>query len=222
MFINYKLAIFDFDGTLADSFPWFLSVFDEVADRFEFKRIQRHEIARVRGLGSRRILTHFGVSRWKLPRIAAHMRRLAARDARSIRLFPGADRLLKRLADRGITIAIVSSNSEENIRLVLGPRNAALVTYYGCGASLFGKRSKIRRVIRASRVDRGEVICIGDEIRDAEAAHAEKIAFGAVAWGYASLETLEAQKPEHVFEAIEDIAAALAPPEIPERQSGLG
>jgi hypothetical protein len=35
---TYKLAIFDFDGTLADSFPFFLSVFNTIADRHGFKR----------------------------------------------------------------------------------------------------------------------------------------------------------------------------------------
>ena len=30
---RYRLVIFDFDGTLADSFGWFLDVFDAVADR---------------------------------------------------------------------------------------------------------------------------------------------------------------------------------------------
>jgi phosphoglycolate phosphatase len=28
----YKLAIFDFDGTLADSFPWFLGMVNGLAD----------------------------------------------------------------------------------------------------------------------------------------------------------------------------------------------
>jgi len=32
----YKLAIFDFDGTLSDSFAWFLSVINSVADKHKF------------------------------------------------------------------------------------------------------------------------------------------------------------------------------------------
>ena len=37
--MTYRLAIFDFDGTLADSFPFFLSVFNTIADRHGFRRI---------------------------------------------------------------------------------------------------------------------------------------------------------------------------------------
>lgn len=29
--MRYRLAIFDFDGTLADSFPWFATVVNDVA-----------------------------------------------------------------------------------------------------------------------------------------------------------------------------------------------
>ncbi len=47
--MKYKLAIFDFDGTLADSFPWFLSVFNTVADRYRFKRVEQHEGPALRG-----------------------------------------------------------------------------------------------------------------------------------------------------------------------------
>ena len=35
----YSLAIFDLDGTLADSFPWFLRTINDVADRFGFRRV---------------------------------------------------------------------------------------------------------------------------------------------------------------------------------------
>ncbi len=32
--MNYKLAIFDFDGTLADLFPFFLRTFNTMATRY--------------------------------------------------------------------------------------------------------------------------------------------------------------------------------------------
>ena len=40
----YQLAIFDFDGTLADSSDWFLRNFDDMADRFGFRRIADAEL----------------------------------------------------------------------------------------------------------------------------------------------------------------------------------
>ena len=51
--MSYRLAIFDFDGTLADSFPYFVAVFNQVADRHAFNRIHPEELDSLRkqGLG---------------------------------------------------------------------------------------------------------------------------------------------------------------------------
>lgn len=44
----YKLVIFDFDGTLSDSGDWFISIIDDLADRFRFRRVDRNEIETLR------------------------------------------------------------------------------------------------------------------------------------------------------------------------------
>ncbi len=38
------LVVLDFDGTLADSFGWFCSVLNGVADRYRFRRVEAHEV----------------------------------------------------------------------------------------------------------------------------------------------------------------------------------
>ncbi|HEX8905169.1 MAG TPA: hypothetical protein VF771_10030, partial [Longimicrobiaceae bacterium] len=103
-----------------------------------------------------------------------------------------------------------SSNSAANVRHALGAANAGLIRYYGCGASLFGKRVKLRQVLRESGTPAGAAICIGDEVRDLHAARAEGIAFGAVAWGYTRLEALAALAPEEIFTRVDEIAERLA------------
>ena len=78
----YKLVIFDFDGTLADSAGWLFGVLNQVADRYGFRRTSEAEIAMLRGRDNREIVRYLGVPAWKLPLIAAHMRRRVARDDR--------------------------------------------------------------------------------------------------------------------------------------------
>jgi phosphoglycolate phosphatase len=208
--LAYRLAIFDMDGTLADSFPWFASVFNQVADRYRFKRIDPAEREALRALGSREILTYLGVPAWKLPLIARHFRALKAADLSGVSLFDGVDRLLRRLSAEGVATAIVSSDAEANVRRVLGPDNAALIRWYACSASVFGKPAKIRRVLRRSGVAPADAILIGDEVRDAEAAARTGIAFGAVSWGYAKPEALAAHAPVRLFAAVDEIADFLA------------
>jgi phosphoglycolate phosphatase len=126
-------------------------------------------------------------------------------------LFDGAGAMLRSLADRGVGIAVVSSNSEDNVRSLLGAANAALVGNFDCGASLSGKPRKLRRVLARTGALRERTILVGDEIRDAQAARAVGIAFGAVSWGYNTRAALEACSPDELFETMADITARLAP-----------
>jgi phosphoglycolate phosphatase len=205
--VTYKLVIFDFDGTLADSYPWFVEVSNALADRYGFKRMTEHEAATLRGLSARQMIQHLGVPRWKLPLIARHARLLAKRDRAQTALFPGVDAMLAQLHTAGITLAVVSSNSEETVRHVLGPENAARITYYGCGASIFGKQAHVRRVLKQRGVRPANALCIGDEIRDDEAVTAVGMPFGAVAWGYPTVAALRACAPAAVFYRVEEMVA---------------
>src|SRR5687768_2214326 len=207
--MKYRLAIFDFDGTLADSFPWFLEIVNDVADRFGFRRIEEHEVDTLRGYDARGMIRHLRTPAWKLPMIARHMRARMAADIDRITLFPGVDRLLRDLHDHGVTIAIVTPNSEANVRRLLGPEHAALVRHYGRGARLLGKRSKLRRVLRASGIPASEAVKIGDEIRDLHAARAAGMAFCAVGWGYTHAAALAEHGADAVFQTMDELAAAL-------------
>jgi phosphoglycolate phosphatase len=197
----YALAIFDLDGTLVDSFPWFLTNLNAIADRFGFRRVGADEIEPLRRSGAREILNRLEVR---------HVRRLKAADVGTIPLFPGVDTMLQSLAEHGVGVAMVSSDDERNVRHALGPENARRVSHYDCGASLFGKAAKFKRVLRAAGIPAAEAIAIGDELRDLEAARNAGIAFGAVSWGYASADALKAASPDEVFLTMEDITRRLA------------
>ena len=81
-----------------------------------------------------------------------------------------------------------------------------LIDYYECGVRLFGKQAKLKKILKQSGIHADEAICIGDEIRDIQAAQKVKIPFGAVAWGYTNLEALKAYAPAEVFTKVGEIA----------------
>jgi phosphoglycolate phosphatase len=64
-------------------------------------------------------------------------------------------------------------------------------------------------VLRASGIPAAAAISIGDEIRDLHASRAAGIAFGAVGWGYTTLDALRALHPEVVFETMNDLIQRL-------------
>ncbi|NVE00763.1 HAD-IA family hydrolase [Massilia sp. BJB1822] len=206
--MRYQLLIFDFDGTLADSFPFFLEVFDTLADAHSFRRLERGNLETLRGYDLGQIMRHLGLPAWKLLPVARQFRSLMAQHIARIQLFEGMRELLRALAAEGHVLAIVTSNSEANVRAVLG-EEARLFTHFKCGAALLGKRRKLRRVIADSGVAREQVLCVGDEVRDIEAAHAEGLDFGAVSWGYARPDVLQARAPKLLFSSVAEMAVLL-------------
>ncbi len=198
---RYRLAIFDFDGTLADSGDWFLSIADDLAERFRFRRVEPAEIEALRGRTSREVIRHVGIPRWKLPAIARHIHKRLAAETDKIVLFDGVEAMIAQLVASGVRIAVVTSNAEGNVRAILGPEIVAQIEMFECGASLFGKARRFRRVLRKLDVAKADVIAIGDETRDIVAANKVGIDKAAVLWGYANRAILTALKPEVMFDS---------------------
>jgi phosphoglycolate phosphatase len=210
--VTYRLVIFDFDGTLADTFPWFVGVLDEVADRFHLKRLAKGDIESLRQYDARQLLKAHQVPLWKVPIIARYVKKRMAADTERLSLFAGVDELLRELSDRKIRLALASSNSYDNIAAILGPERVALFDDYECGASLFGKAAKLRKIVNRSGLSPQEAICIGDEIRDIVAARDARIPFGAVSWGYTQAEALAAHRPDAIFHRVEEILEKIIEP----------
>jgi phosphoglycolate phosphatase len=206
---RYRLAIFDFDGTLADSLPWFRASFDDMVARFNLSPVPAEEIEGLRGMSAREIMARLDVSKWQLPAIVSDMRKRKLAAASEISLFKGIPDMLADLQGRGIKIAIVSSDSEASVRQVLGSATR-LITRFDCGAAMFGKHWKFRRVARRLAIKPAETICIGDELRDIDAAKAAEMDSGAVTWGYALPSALQAAGPTHLFSSIEEMTERLA------------
>ena len=200
-----RLVIFDFDGTLSDSGDWFLSVAPELARIFNFRTIRPEEVEQLRHTSSREVINFLGISRWKLPFIAWYVRWLVGRNVGQIELFPGTPNLLEQLKATGLRIALVTSNSEDNARRILGPENAARIEYYACGSSLFGKAPKFRKTLKKLGIAPDQALAIGDETRDIDSAREVGMRAGSVLWGYASEAVLAGLKPDALFREPQDI-----------------
>jgi phosphoglycolate phosphatase len=202
----FRLVIFDYDGTLADSGKWLADNLNRFAKRHRFRQVDPDEIETLRSMSVRDAIRALGVRRWRMPFIAADMRRAVAEPGGTPKLFAGVDELLARLEKARIATAVVSSNTEANIRVGLGPVNAARVGAFDCGAALYGKAGKLRRLPRRLGIAPAEVLCVGDDTRDIEAARKAGLKAAAVTWGYAKPEVLRAAGPDFLVGTLEELA----------------
>ncbi len=204
--MSVRLAIFDFDGTLSDSWAVFAQSVNTLAARHRFRAIKPGEHERLRRLGAAQVLRELRLPLWRVPAVAMDLRRIVSERIAEVRPFEGVPQALQGLLDAGIDLAIASSNSQENVRAVLGDELVARMRALECGAGLFGKPQRLRRILRHTACTPAEAVYVGDELRDADAAREAGVAFGAVTWGYNDAGTLRRADPAHVFETPADFA----------------
>lgn len=206
----YRLAIFDFDGTLADSFALFSEAYDLVATRHGFRALTPEEKHALRSQHARDVMKYVGMPAWKLPIAAAEFIAMMRERRASVQPFPGTTNMLQALRRAGIGVAIVSSNARDNVVGILGEDATATVGHFACGMSMFGKRKHLREALRQGGVEKTAAIYVGDQAADLEAAQAEGIDFGAVAWGYGDVAHLASLGAARTFRSMEELASTLA------------
>jgi phosphoglycolate phosphatase-like HAD superfamily hydrolase len=204
--MRYPLIVFDFDGTLADSWESAKQIFAEIGPKLGLKPIADPESART--MPTKEFMRAIGVTFWKLPKVVRAFQAAAAEHAEGLKLFPAWPGVLADLAGRGHRLGILSSNREASIRACLRANGVehhfAFVVGY---PKLFGKAKALRRILKAEKAPREHLLYVGDETRDLVAARKAKVAAAAVSWGFHSDALLRAEGPLAVLAEPGDLVA---------------
>src|SRR5262245_53096705 len=196
--MRYPLIVFDFDGTLADSWASAVEIFKRIGPGLGLKPIADPEA--VRSLPTKEFLKTIGVSFWKLPKVVRAYQAAAAEDAHALKLFPAWPGVLETLAARGHRLGVLSSNREDSIRACLRTNGVERYFAFVVGyPKLFGKARALRRILKQERVGRDRVLYVGDEVRDVTAAKKARVAVAAVSWGFHAEALLRAEGPDAVL-----------------------
>ena len=197
--VPFKLVVWDFDGTLADSLPTAVGIFNRLAPEMGYKPLA--DVAAARGMSTRQLMRQQGISLWRLPRLVRKYHEAAAEEADKLKLAAGLPAALAAIAGAGVRLGVLSSNREDNIRRCLRANGAeghfAFVVGY---PRLFGKGKALKRIIRAERLERSDVLYIGDELRDVEAAKKAGVKVVAVTWGFHTAALLRTGTPDYVVD----------------------
>lgn len=203
------MAVLDFDGTLADTLPFVLSIADHLSEKYNLAKMDKSDINSLKDQNAAELMKKHNVPAWKLPILAAEVQRLMHQNIEHIRLFPGMVEVLRTLNSMGVHIAVVTSNAMKNLEKVLDSETLSLISHFECGVSLFGKSEKLQKLLGHCGLSGQEVISIGDELRDIEAARKAGVDCAAVSWGYASRESLRAGRPDYLLDEVKQIVEIL-------------
>lgn len=192
-----KHIIFDFDGTLADSTAVLASVWNTIAKEYDFKEVQLEDIDSLKKISITERSKLFNFPLHKLPIILPQFYRLYQQSIKDVHLFRGMKDVLKAIENKGYTIAIISSNSKDNISEFLKVNDINHVSEVLCSSRIFGKDKVIKKYIKETNIKKSDVLYVGDEQRDIVACKKVGIPIIWVGWGYDAIEVIQSEKPDY-------------------------
>ena len=202
-----KTIIFDFDGTIADTFSITLKCGNKLCEEFNTKKVKDSKSLRDKSM--RRIVTEdMKLPFYKLPSYVKKIKLLLNREIDNIPLFEGILKTIEALKKK-YKIMILTSNSKENIKHILNKENLKVDSIFS-DSSIFGKHKVIKKLLKEYNLEKEEIIYVGDEIRDIEACKKIGVKIISVTWGYNSKESLEKENPDYLVDKPKELLDLMA------------
>jgi len=197
-----SVAIFDFDGTIADSRDTVGRIINELADEYGYEKLNEKEVLKYTSKRAQDFLREDLKLSWlKIPGFATRLRSELNKRITELKPIVGMVEVVKELKSRNYKLGIVSSNSEDNVRQFLRNNNIDIFDFVSSGSSLLGKARNIKSVLNREGFEAKSVVYIGDEIRDRDAAEKAGIDVVVVSWGYNSKDSLEKEHKSIIIDS---------------------
>jgi phosphoglycolate phosphatase len=205
-----KLILFDFDGTIADSFPMYKDIINDLSQKYKYKKLSDSDIEILRSKGPKEIAKIVGISWWKIPFLARDFKKEANKIIKDIPIFKGMKEVLKKLKQDGFRVGILTSNSNKNVEDFLAHNGIKEYIDLIVGdVGLFSKAKKIEKAIKNEQFDKKDIFYIGDEVRDIESAKKVGIQIISVTWGFNTAKKLKETNPDFLANTPNELCKAL-------------
>lgn len=196
--------IFDFDGTVADTFPLVVDI------TYKITKAQRLAPARIEALRQVPLLQavrQLGGHVWDIPFLVALTRRAMLPRMNEVPSFPGLNKALKELSEAGHELIIISANSQENVRAFLEKHKLSdyFASIHHC--NLFRKSAAIRTLKRRRQWPAKHTYYIGNEAADIDEAVSAGVRSVAVTWSGQDPSVLERAQPDFLIDSPGELVA---------------
>ncbi len=199
----YKLILFDFDGTIANTLDVGLPIYNQLAKKYNFVEIKSiEEITKFNLIDS--IKSH-KISKIKFPFYLREFLKLLNKNIENVKIYDGMKEVIRKL-NKDYKLGIISANSKENITKFLEMNDLKFCFDFVYNYPLlFGKSKVFKKILKSKKLNKKDIIYIGDEVRDVMAANKTEIDIIAVTWGINNKNLLQTKKPKFIAEKPIDI-----------------
>ncbi len=199
--------IFDFDGTIANSFPY---VSNFLAIEAGLASLDPARAEQLKGLSMQAMALNLGFPWWRLPDLFIRGRRRMIVSSKLLQPYQNMPELIRQLHKDGHQLYLLSSNNSNNIKSFLETHDLDkyFIKIYG-SVGMFSKAPALRRLLRKHKIALEDAVYVGDEMRDSEAARSINLRVVSVTWGFARRSDLESLKPLALADTPSELAKIL-------------
>lgn len=198
-----KTLIFDFDGTLVDSFGLAFDCVNQLADKYHYDKFDNPDFWRdkpLKDIVTQDVNLNFITTLFFIRDIKKLMNKYYS----DLQFFDGIIPLLESISQE-YNLGIMTTNSDSNVKMILEKSKVDCFKFIYTNVSVFGKSRKLKYIIKKYNLTSENVLYIGDEQRDIEAAHKVGLNSIAVSWGYNTKNLLLTSKPTFILDKPEDL-----------------
>jgi len=197
--------LFDFDGTLVESMDLSLNLLNGLSEKYHYRRVPLEDVPRLKAMPLPERFRQVGVPAHRIPAISLDFLKLYHKSLPSLQPVEGVRALLEALKAQGLGLSVLSSNSVENIQAFLRANGMEHFDHIFSSNNLFGKDRSIRRFLARFGVQKGELIYVGDELRDIEACRLAGVRIVAVTWGFDPAALIESGRPDFIARTTDEV-----------------
>lgn len=213
--MNYKLFVFDWDGTLMDSAAHIVSSFQASIDDLSLPSKSDDEVKNIIGLGLKEAVDALFPDEdnaFHVNLVDRYRYHFLAGDQTKSELFPGALELLDELTELGHFLAVATGKGRLGLARVL--KDTGLNTFFHSTRCADETASKpdplmLMEILQELDIQPHEALMIGDTEYDMEMATNAGVAALAVSTGVHERERLISHKPVGCIDHIGDMSAWL-------------
>lgn len=215
----YDLAVFDFDGTLADTFGCIAASTDIALAQLGLPPADEQVLRSSVGLSLPTIfhrVTGGALPEPDIDRLVCAYRSVFDEIASSkVTLFDGVREEIETLHHAGVTLAVATSKSRRGVGRLLGVFEIADLFAVVVTDDMVDRKKPdpqmLHHVLGAVDVGADRAVMVGDAEFDLVMGRAGGMATCAVTWGNGRREQLEACDPTHIVDSPSELATTLAP-----------
>ncbi len=202
-----KAVIFDLDGTLLDPKEFIFQAYEHTFATHGLKVVGREQLRPHIGRGLKIIYREF-VPDFDYDSLITTHANFQARSLHLIKIFPKVLETVKKLKDKGLKLAIVTSrmkNTETSLKVAgLDPKLFDAIITADDIQNLKPNPEGTLLALKKLKVKASEAILVGDAIVDIEMGKNAGVKTVAITWGFGG-EDISISKPDYLIKKIEEL-----------------